>query len=331
MLAFSVKVNGYMKIYVNGQLAASAPYTLDAIGGQGRPVYIGVMYPTSECFKGMIYLVLVYNRTLSDAEIQAIYENPMNPPTNGLVLWLSPDSVDPTAGVWADKSGNGNDGTIVGATAERVSIPTLEVFTYPDLTQLNTTQVNATLINGSSITTLLPTFPVIPYNTTVTLNISYASLFRVFNTTTLTSQIVVYLLNETVITPLLPLNLTTTWGNLRLSNVTQWFSYWPGGKLMVDLLRLDLKGWIRDVFSFSEYGAVGLFLMSVVWFGGVLSAWFRFKRPESALAYGYVLWTVLGSFVTFTPTPLLLVVTPFVVYLSYQIIISFWKKMSGVD
>ncbi|MBO8181151.1 MAG: hypothetical protein H0Z19_11895, partial [Archaeoglobus sp.] len=67
-------------------------------------------------FKGKLYIVLIYSRALSDSEIQAIYNDPMNPPTDGLVLFYAPDSVDTANGKWLDKSGNGNDGTIYGAS-----------------------------------------------------------------------------------------------------------------------------------------------------------------------------------------------------------------------
>lgn len=173
MLAFSVKVNGYMKIYVNGQLDASAPYTLDAIGGQGVPVFIGAYFPGVEHFKGIIYLVLVYNRQLSDEEIQQIYNDPLNPPTSGLVVWYAPDSVDPGNGLWKDKSGNGNDGTLVGATAERVSIPKqLYVYDAITLNPIPYLDVSVTLIANNTTTGLIPSMPVLPYNETVTLNVS---------------------------------------------------------------------------------------------------------------------------------------------------------------
>jgi len=67
-------------------------------------------------FNGTVYEVLIYNRALSASEIQAIYQDPLNPPTTGLVLWYAPDSVDPSTNTWKDLSGNGNDGSISGAT-----------------------------------------------------------------------------------------------------------------------------------------------------------------------------------------------------------------------
>ena len=106
-----------MKIYVNGRLDASKAYTLDTIGGQNDALYLGAYTSlTAEFLDGKEYLFLLYDRQISDDEVSAIYQNPLNPPTDGLILWLAPDSLDTENMVWTDKSGNGNDGTVYGAT-----------------------------------------------------------------------------------------------------------------------------------------------------------------------------------------------------------------------
>ena len=62
---------------------------------------------------GSFAILRIYNRALSDSEIQHNYLNPMNPILDGLVLWLS---LEEGSGTTAhDESGNGNDGTIHGA------------------------------------------------------------------------------------------------------------------------------------------------------------------------------------------------------------------------
>ena len=105
------------QIYMNGKLENSAPcngYTPRNINitiAKALPDWTSPWY-----LNGKIYLVLIYNRALSDSEVQAIYNDPLNPPTDGLVLWYAPDSVDTASNVWTDKSGNGNDGQINGAT-----------------------------------------------------------------------------------------------------------------------------------------------------------------------------------------------------------------------
>jgi len=73
---------------------------------------------------GDVYFLAVYNRALSDAEISQIYNYVMSGEgemiTDGLVLWLDGDSIDIENGIWHDKSGNGNDGIIYGATYQSI-------------------------------------------------------------------------------------------------------------------------------------------------------------------------------------------------------------------
>ena len=64
---------------------------------------------------GYIAQVLIYSRALTDSEIQYNYQNPNNPITNGLVLWLQADPKYIQGNIWIDLSGFGNNGTIYGA------------------------------------------------------------------------------------------------------------------------------------------------------------------------------------------------------------------------
>jgi hypothetical protein len=65
-------------------------------------------------FKGRVGGVRVYNRALSASEVADLYNNPYAGPTQGLVLWLPMN--EGTGASVADKSGQGNNGTIYGAT-----------------------------------------------------------------------------------------------------------------------------------------------------------------------------------------------------------------------
>ena len=62
-----------------------------------------------------ISLFRIYNRALTEREILYNYEHPYNPVLHGCVLWLASDTIDPDAGKWYDKSGQGNHGTIYNA------------------------------------------------------------------------------------------------------------------------------------------------------------------------------------------------------------------------
>jgi len=126
-LAVAVHDGTESKLYVNGELKGTV--AVDGLTENSEStLWIGVNRANSGFFAGKIYLVLIYNRALSDSEIQAIYNDPLNPPTNGLVVWYAPDSVDTANGLWKDKSGQGNDGTIYRATAEQIAILKFNVY-----------------------------------------------------------------------------------------------------------------------------------------------------------------------------------------------------------
>ena len=76
----------------------------------------GIAYP----LHGTIAEVLIYNRALNDTEISQIYKVLKNweqniPVTDGLVLGLTPYSLDCENGIWNDISGNNNNATLYGA------------------------------------------------------------------------------------------------------------------------------------------------------------------------------------------------------------------------
>ena len=106
--------NQNAKIYINGVLYASgSPPNGVNIDAKNDSLYMGYK-DDQQYLHGKIYYVYIYNRQLSDSEIQQIYEG--NIPTDGLVFYHDytkritlPDGRIP------DLSGNGNHGTINGA------------------------------------------------------------------------------------------------------------------------------------------------------------------------------------------------------------------------
>jgi len=113
--------------------------------GEGRPLVIGASANKASASRtnADITIVLYYNRALSDSEIQAIYNDPLNPPTDGLMLWLAPDSVDTANDIWTDKSGNNNDGTIYGCLYIPTRWTTKDgVLTIEEIWELNTVRFN---------------------------------------------------------------------------------------------------------------------------------------------------------------------------------------------
>ena len=109
-------------------------------------------------FQGKVYTVLWYNRPITDFEIQEIFRNPYAPPTNGLVLWYRMD--EGVGDVLHDRSGNGNDGTIYGATwvSSQGAAPTLvnvNITSQTAALDVNITGSTVTLnVNIASATTL---------------------------------------------------------------------------------------------------------------------------------------------------------------------------------
>lgn len=104
LLAFAYGADGVIRAYVNGQLVDTYTALVNNDVGVPTHIYVGAYEPGVLSFKGNIYAILIYNRALSDSEIQAIYNDPDNPPLDGLVLWYHPDSVDMANGKWLNKA-----------------------------------------------------------------------------------------------------------------------------------------------------------------------------------------------------------------------------------
>jgi len=111
--------------YVDGTLAASWDVSSVADSPLDASTIAEIAHGFAGYLDGLVSRVLIYSRDLSDTEIQQIYHNPEAPPTQGLVLWLNFDEGSGTTA--HDRSGNGNDGTIYGATwvSEAGEVPAL--------------------------------------------------------------------------------------------------------------------------------------------------------------------------------------------------------------
>jgi len=96
------------------EISRTIPESLTLVTND-NPLKIG----TYGYFHGDIVLIRIYNQALSPTEIQHNYLNPMNPVTDGLVLWLKMEEGLGTT--VHDYSGYGNDGTIYGATWKEIT------------------------------------------------------------------------------------------------------------------------------------------------------------------------------------------------------------------
>jgi len=173
--------NGYIALYYNGQKVKEATTSITHFNiTNGHKQTLGALRGGYHFLYGEMYMVLIYERGLSDAEIQAIYEDPENPPLDGLVLWYSPYTYDPSSDKWLNRApifptiplAEEIDGQNYGATAERVSIPRLYVYDANTSEQISYMNVGLTLIANNTTTGLIPSLPILPWNETVTLNVS---------------------------------------------------------------------------------------------------------------------------------------------------------------
>lgn len=91
------------KIYVKGVLEETTNHIVGDISNT-EPFLIGVRGGMVNYYNGLIRFIMLYNRPLTDIEIQQIYNDPNNPPLDGLVLWLDGTSIDETNGKWLNKA-----------------------------------------------------------------------------------------------------------------------------------------------------------------------------------------------------------------------------------
>jgi len=100
-----------IRIYQNSVRVAVATRAV-AMVANALNVVIGGIATGSWMMKGYISEVQIYNRALSEDEVNYNYLHPNNPKRRGLVLNLTQDSIYGTQ--WQDLSGNANHGTYLG-------------------------------------------------------------------------------------------------------------------------------------------------------------------------------------------------------------------------
>ena len=106
----AVTYNGQtVRTYLNGQLINSANISPQYAGPNFRDYILGRNRGGQYYFAGNIDEVRIYNRDLSETEIQALYNQGNVDPTNGFVAYWSFDNCDAL-----DDSGNGRHGSIYG-------------------------------------------------------------------------------------------------------------------------------------------------------------------------------------------------------------------------
>jgi len=116
-------------LYINAELRAHTKSLGNPINMGKEYLGIGFDYSIHNYFHGYIAFVRVYDRALTDSEIEWNYYHPDDPVRSGLVLWLHYDSIDEENNIWRDKTANGNNGTIYGATPAEFTKPPIRKLT----------------------------------------------------------------------------------------------------------------------------------------------------------------------------------------------------------
>ncbi len=103
-----------LTLYLDGQMEAQTAYT-NGLTVNTLPLYIGWdPYGSDRYFNGQMDEVRIYNRVLSESEIQELVNESIPAVTNDLDAGLVASY--PFNGNAIDETGNGNDGTVYGAT-----------------------------------------------------------------------------------------------------------------------------------------------------------------------------------------------------------------------
>ena len=306
--------------YVNGILDSSAVLA-KGISSTSNPLYVGLKADTDGTFPGEIYLILIYNRTLNSTEIKQIYENPLDPPTVGLVLWYAPDSVDTVNGLWLDKSGNGNDGQIVGATPVRVSIPKLSVYNIENNSEIPLQNVSVSLISNNTTTSLIPSLLTLPYNKTVTLNVSATGFKpRLLTTPSDVTSLTIFLQpvqNTTYLQNITPPTETIT-PLFQLSNNYNDHGLW-GGRLGIFFLT---GNWSEGFSKFWTLNPMFELVLPLIFaFALILSSYLITRKPLVPIG----VTAVTASFFGMLGVPLQLsVATPLAALFVFWIVYTLW-------
>ena len=107
----AVVENGHVRIYRNGEPQNQQEYIGQIVPQAGNaPLRIGTRDKKS-FFSGQIKNIAIYSRALSDFEIKKLFENPADPPGEGLAGFWKLD--EKKGSVAADSSKQGNNGFIL--------------------------------------------------------------------------------------------------------------------------------------------------------------------------------------------------------------------------
>ena len=165
---------GSMRIYLDGELAASRPYDRSPIRDTTGPLWIGAIPGGAADFHGLVDEVQLWQRALSGDEIRSRMNTALRGDERGLMAYYRFDGLD-ASGAVADASGRGQRGRLVGDAYLR----TIQL-QMPPLSDPLPVVIEA-----------LPTVPVVAATTTTTTSASASGATTTTTTTTPVSAPVV--------------------------------------------------------------------------------------------------------------------------------------------
>ena len=320
MVAFAYGYDNIIRAYINGKFVqsydpASHGYSTADVGSF-ISAYIGAYSPTTSMFfNGSIYMLLLYSRPLSDAEIAQIYEDPTNPPLDGLVLWYSPYTYDPASGKWLNRAPifptiplvEELDGVNYGAEAVRVSIPNLTAVNIENNSIIPTVDLITNITYNGTTVSIIPTFPTLPYGTIVQMNVSAPGYYPIsFPVYTTTSTITAYLRpippeetplgNATLPGIVVPTNLSMIKNQLQLKftqNLKDFFSTRLGVAMALMLvLAIAVMSLLSHRNTFVTISAVGI---AVIYLSYYANAPWGVMWTPMLMWVGFGLWKMVGK------------------------------------
>ena len=282
-----------------------------------------------------IAYLLVYSRALSNDEIRQIYADPLNPPRDGLVLWYSPYSYDPETGRWLNVApifptiplAEELDAVNHGAEAVRVSIPRVQAYDATNNSEINIYNLTVKTTDGE---TFIPWFMPLPYNETLTLNVSAVGYKpSIVSVQAPIDNLVFYLYPSQAVTfwerPELNVNLDNITADEYLPDASKdidkfssLFTRWLGGEYFKWLLSLNLEGMLKDFFNNPPIPGLGILLALMIWAGAVLMTWLYFEEPEPVFVEGNIVYFGLMQFIDVSPGILAVPLGVFILFLGYK-------------
>jgi len=279
--------------------------------------------------------LLIYARALNSTELKQLYENPLNPPKDGLVLWYSPYSYDFEAETWRNVApifqtlnlSEELDAVNYGAIPVNVSIPKVQAYDATNNSEISVYNLTVKTTNGE---TFIPWFMPLPYNQTITLNVSAVGYKpSIVSVQAPIDNLVFYLYPSQVITswerPGLNVNLDNITADEYLPDASKdidkfssLFTRWLGGEYFKWLLSLDLEGMLKDFFNNPPIPGLGILVALMIWAAAVLITWIYFEEPEPVFVEGNIVYFGLMQFIDVSPGILAVPLGVFILFLGYK-------------